>query len=343
MVRFIKLLIVGIAFLFSSLMAVESPLIEPEVAVKMIGNNSTQFIMAEKNSMEIIGSQHIDIAKLYKGDVFGHIPCKPFYICPNDIRDDLERLGIKSNQELILYDNHNGVYASTLYMVLESIGHRNMKIFNGGLISVEKLDPNRRIYNKYSSELMEITSFIQQENNVTTNKKLQEKSLELEEKLTVLKPFLLVQKKKNIPTEKAKSSYKIEKDRFDFNHFVGEKKLHEAVQRLRNEGKKSNISIVDACSMMDIVGNKYGSYQPGVNSVDWKEIVNHEKRGFKSHELLEKIFAEAGLKKENTHYVYCMSGSAKAFYLSMALRSVGYNKVKAFIGEWSAWTGDSVE
>ena len=343
MTKFIRILFLSMIFLFSSVMAFDSPLIEPKVAVKMISNSSTQFIMAEKNSMKIIGSQNINIQKLYEGDILGNMPCKPFYICPNSVRNSLERLGIKNNQELILYDNHYGLYATTLYMVLESIGHKNMKIFNGGLLAVEKLDPNRQTYNKYYNELMEMSSLLQKEKNATVMEKFEVKSVDLNQKLSVLKPSLLVQKTKKPLLNKDKSHYKIEKSKFNLNHFLDSKGLKKVVATARKEGEASNVSIIDACSMMDIVGNKYGNYLPGVKSIDWKEMVDSEKKGFKSNDLLEKIFMEAGLKKENNHYVYCMSGSPKAFYVLLALRSAGYNKVKAFTGDWNVWRGDVIE
>ena len=341
MTKFIRLLFLSISCLFSSLMAVDSPLIEPEVAIKMIGNNGTQFIMAEQNSKAIIGSQNIDIYKLYEGDVLGNSPCEPFYVCPKDIHNYLESIGIKTDQELILYDNHYGVYAATLYAVLESIGHKNMKILNGGFVSIKHLDPNQRIYDRYQNELMEIASLMQKEDNATSMEKLALRTLDLKKKLSVLEPFLLVKDIKSIQNKVEKSNYKVEKNKF--NYLVGTKGLRQAVEKVRKEGKKSDTSIIDACSMMDIVGNKYGSYLPGVHNVDWKEIVDIKKRGFKSKDLLEKIFTEAGLEKEKNHYVYCMSGSPKAFYVSLALRSVGYNNVKVFSGDWNMWTGDIIE
>jgi len=343
MARFIKLLFLSILCLFSSLMAMDSVLIEPKVAVKMIGNNGTQFIMAEQNSKVIIGSQYIDSDKLYAGDILGSLPCEPFYSCPKEIQNYLESHGIKKDQELILYDNHYGLYAATLYTVLESIGHKNMKIFNGGLAAIENLDPNKRIYDQYHTELMKISSQIQKEDNATSMEKCAIKTVELNKKLSVLKPFLLVQEKKKVETQKAKSTYKIEKDGFNFTYLVGRQGLLKAVKQVRREGKESNISIIDACSMMDIVGNKYGSYLPGVHSVNWDDMVDREKRVFKSNDLLEKIFTKAGLNKENDNYVYCMAGAPKAFYVMLALRLAGYNKVKAFIGDWNVWRGDMIE
>ncbi|MBU1668629.1 hypothetical protein KKC13_09405 [bacterium] len=343
MVRFVRLLFLSISCLFSSLMAVDSPLIEPEVAVKKIGNNAVQFIMAEKDSMAIIGSQYITIQKLYEGDILGSLPCGPLYICPKEIQNYLQSQGIKKDQELILYDDHYGIYATTLYTVLESIGHKNMKILNGGLVSIENLDPNKRIYDRYYTELMEISSLIQKEDNATSMEKFATKTVDLNKKLSVLKPFLLVQEMKNIQTQKEKSMYKVEKNRLNFTYLVDRQDLLKAVEKVRKEGKESNISIIDACSMMDIVGNKYGNYIPGVNSVNWNDIIDREERGFKSNELLEKIFTKAGLHKENDNYVYCMAGAPKAFYVLLALRSVGYSKVKAFTGDWNVWTGDIIE
>ena len=39
------------------------------------------------------------------------------------------------------------------------------------------------------------------------------------------------------------------------------------------------------------------------------------------------------MSKNDNNYIYCMSGAQKAFYVMMALRELGYSKVKAFIGD----------
>lgn len=343
MTKFIRLLFLSMVLLFSSLMATDATFVEPEVALKKISNNAIEFIMAEKSNVAIIGSQEIESKRLDESDILGHLPCAPLYSCPETIQQYLENLGIKNDQELILYDNSYGVYASTLYMVLESIGHKNIRILNGGVNAIEKLDPNKRIYDKYYTELMDIGTLVQKEDNSTSMKEIAVKTLELEEKLSVLKPFLLVKESTTAEKRTKNSTYKIKKEKFNFNFLASRDDLQKAVEKVRKEGRESNISIIDVCSMMDIVGSQYGTSTSKVKSVDWKELIDQTTNGVQSKDVLEKIFAEAGLNKENRQYVYCMSGSPRAFYVAVALRSVGYDRVKAFIGDWNVWIGDAIE
>lgn len=62
--------------------------------------------------------------------------------------------------------------------------------------------------------------------------------------------------------------------------------------------------------------------------------------GIEPNEVLEKLFNKLKLNKDEQHYIYCMSGAQKAFYVMMALRELGYSKVKAFAGDWNTWEGD---
>ena len=159
----------------------------------------------------------------------------------------------------------------------------------------------------------------------------------LNDKLSVLKPLLLIQKARTERVLDLNKTYNLDRSKFNFDSLVDRDLLKKAVNKVREEGRESNTSILDACSMIDIVGNRYGSYVSDVYSIDWKELVNTKKKSLKSKELLEKMFIEKGLNKKDDIYVYCMAGSQKAFYMALALDEAEYNQVKVFSGDWSVW------
>lgn len=334
------LLVLTIVFSFSSLKAFDSYLLEPEVAVKMINSKNIQFISIGKEKNIIVGSQRVDIKALLDIDIVGNMKCEPFLICPRKLKRYLENKGITSNQELILYDNQYGINAATLYSVLEAIGHNKIKVLNGGYESIQKLDPNKKIYDKYLNEKK--TSLLQ-DNNDSNKEKLMAHIESLNNKLSVLEPLLLVKKFTTISKKDINTTYSLDRSQFNFDYLIDRDLLKKAIYKIKDEGVESNTSILDACSMIDIVGNPYGSYVPGVYSVDWKEIVNVEKRALKSKQFLAEIFIKKGLQKEKDIYVYCMGSSQHAFYMALALREAEYKKVKVFSGDWNVWKGDLVD
>ena len=318
----------------SLLNATESYLLEPEVAVKMINRKNIQFLSIGKEKNIIVGSQRVDIDALFDVDVLGNMKCEPFVICPRKLKKYLEKRGITSDQELILYDSQYGINSATLYAVLKAIGHQHVKVLNGGYKSIQKLDPNQETYDKYLKEKKLIFS---QDNNDSFKKQLMNKVESLNDKLSVLKPLLLIQKVHTGRILDLNKTYNLDRSKFNFDSLVDRDLLKKAVNRVREEGSESNTSILDACSMIDIVGNRYGSYVSDVYSIDWKELVNTKKKSLNSKELLKKMFIKKGLSKEKDIYVYCMEGSQKAFFMALALDESGYEKVKVFSGDWSVW------
>ena len=328
------LLSLAILLSISSLNAFESNLLEPEVAVKMINRKNIQFISIGKDRTLIEGSKSIDINTLFEVDVIGNMKCEPFLICPRKLKKYLEERGISSTQELILYDGQYGITSATFYAVLKAIGHKNVKVLNGGYRSIQELDPNQKTYDKYLKE-KKLSLF--QKNDDSNKEKLMDKMEGLNEKLSVLKPLLLVKEARNLTIQDSNITYDLDRSKFNFDSLVDRDLLKNVVKKVRNKRGESNISIVDACSMIDIVGNPYGGYVSGVHTIDWKDLVNVEKKSLKSKELLEEIFIEKGLNKKDDIYVYCMEGSEKAFYMALALHEAEYNKVKVFSGDWNVW------
>jgi len=317
--------------LFNQILVAEGTIyVEAKIAIKLIEKKDIQFISAQDNIEIIKGSKILNIAALSLPNILGSTPCSPYLICPDKLKNILSDIGVASNQKIILYDNSYGIYAAQLYSALESIGHNNIMILNGGTNSIAKIDPNRKTYVKYYSELNSLMNSM--EDNKTTD------TIEnLKEKLKVLKPLLLVQKEIISIKSLMRKDYKILKK--SKNYFLSKSDLLRAVEKVRLSSE-SNISIIDVCPMVDIVGDKSGSYISGVTPLSWKKIIDRVEKGIQSKEELVSFFKNHGIKKENSNYLYCMSGSAKALFMMTAMREAGYLKVKTFTGDWNVWVGD---
>jgi len=334
---FKKVLCINIIF-FTSLKAISSPIIEAEAAVKLVNHKGIKFIAAEEDSVAIKGAVTMDVKALYGYSTIGASLCSPFYSCPNRVKNRIEALGINNDDELIIYDKSYGINAATLYSIFESVGHKNIKILNGGYTQIKKLDPNQESYDEYSADLNKIKGLLNSEKNIELIEKHKSDIKSLKKILSVLKPLLLIESVKT--QEVNRSSYTMNNELFNLKYLLEKPVLSKAIETLHKDRNESNITIVDSCNMIDIVGSTNGSYLPGVTSIYWKKLVDSKKQGLKSKELLEKLFENAGLNSEKSIYLYCMSGSEKSFYLQIALRLAGYDNVKVFTGNWDVWTRD---
>ena len=295
--------------------------IDAKLAIQMIEKRDITFVVAEKMKEIIRGSKMVDTSTLFSSSILGDMPCSPLYSCPLAVEKKLSKLGIKRDDFLVLYDKSYGVYASTLYSILESLGHQKMTILNGGAEAISKIDPNQKLYNKYIDEIINLS------------KEEKSKLEDIQKKLDILKPHLLVQKK-SLETSKIleKNSYKIGKGNIDF--LLSNNDLKKVIREAQMGDK--NITIVDTCPMVDIVGNKYGNYELGVKPFSWKKVIDIEDNRIKSKEELNELFNS--FKKDKEYTLYCMEDSSKALFMMTVMRYIGYNNVKAFTGNWSVWT-----
>jgi thiosulfate/3-mercaptopyruvate sulfurtransferase len=107
-----------------------------------------------------------------------------------------------------------------------------------------------------------------------------------------------------------------------------------------NEVKKSirnkNVTIVDARSREEYVGSEVRAARrghiPSAVNIDWED--NVEKAVFKSKEKLSKIYSN--IPKNSQVITYCQGGyrASNAF---IALKLLGYKKVKLYLGSWGEW------
>jgi thiosulfate/3-mercaptopyruvate sulfurtransferase len=75
---------------------------------------------------------------------------------------------------------------------------------------------------------------------------------------------------------------------------------------------------------------------PGASWLEWTEFINHG-RGFRKDRRISGVLKEKGLHKNQEIVTYCHRGAraAAAYY---ALRALGYNNVKNYIGSWHEWS-----
>jgi thiosulfate/3-mercaptopyruvate sulfurtransferase len=107
-----------------------------------------------------------------------------------------------------------------------------------------------------------------------------------------------------------------------------------------NEVNKSithkNVVIVDARSRREYNGSDVRSARrghiPSAVNIDW--VTNIENSVFKSHEKLSVIYSK--VPKDAQVITYCQGGyrAANAF---VALKTLGYKKVKMYLGSWGEW------
>ena len=97
-----------------------------------------------------------------------------------------------------------------------------------------------------------------------------------------------------------------------------------------------NIKIVDARSREEYVGSEVRAVRsghiPSAVNIDW--IRNIEKDVFKSKEKLSKVYSK--IPKDSQVITYCQGGY-RAAHAFVALKILGYKKVKMYLGSWGEW------
>jgi thiosulfate/3-mercaptopyruvate sulfurtransferase len=106
----------------------------------------------------------------------------------------------------------------------------------------------------------------------------------------------------------------------------------EVIKSLSNK----NVTIVDARSKEEYAGSDVRSARrghiPTAVNIDWNR--NIEKYVFKSNQKLSKIYSK--IPRNSQVITYCQGGyrAANAF---VALKNLGYKKVKMYLGSWGEW------
>ncbi len=108
---------------------------------------------------------------------------------------------------------------------------------------------------------------------------------------------------------------------------------------LRDRLDTPDVAILDTRSEGEYQGTtvraKRGGAVPGAVHVEWTRNLD-ETGAFKSGEQLQEMYAEAGIAREQEVVSYCQGGY-RAAHSYLALRLIGYGRVRNYIGSWKEW------
>jgi thiosulfate/3-mercaptopyruvate sulfurtransferase len=100
--------------------------------------------------------------------------------------------------------------------------------------------------------------------------------------------------------------------------------------------RNKNVKIVDARAREEYVGSAVRAARkghiPSAVNIDWNG--NIEKDIFKSKQKLSKIYSK--IPKNSQVITYCQGGY-RAAHAFVALKILGYRKVKMYLGSWGEW------
>jgi len=84
-----------------------------------------------------------------------------------------------------------------------------------------------------------------------------------------------------------------------------------------------------------VVRSARGGAIPGAVHLEWSE--NLDERGFfKSAEALEKMYLDRNIHRDQEVIPYCQGGY-RAAHTYLALRLIGFNRVRNYLGSWGEW------
>jgi thiosulfate/3-mercaptopyruvate sulfurtransferase len=336
----------------SALFGSNVKLIEPEEAIKLIGDKKVVFVSGDDGDAyhngHIVGSVEMYAHHLHHSDKMGNMHCAPLYQCPKEAQEYIRSKGIRNDQMIIAYDNFRGPNATGVHSFFESFGHADVRVLNGGFDGIKAIDPNQKVYDKLKDEAKELkkkAKVAKKDGNKEEEKKLKDEEKALKAQMKELEPKLLIQ-----PGSEPKyvvSDYVIDESKINQTYITDKVEVKKAMDDILAKGEASKYVIIDTRGMEEIIGEKKmdnvarGGHIPGSKFIEWKNITDMEsKKSFKSLEGMQKVFDKAGIKKDQTIYAYCMVGAGRGSHIISALRLLGYENVKVFTGSWDTWGND---
>ena len=327
-------------------------LIEGIDAIKLIDNPDVVFISGDSHSLyesnHITGSREMYAHHIHESNGEGFMECAPMFMCISRAEQYLRRKGIRNNQLVIAYDNFKGPNASGVYAFFESIGHKNLKLLNGGYAAIKKVDPKQIEFNALKKQRKLLKREARKENkngNIEKSNKLKAEAKNLKKKMKSLKPHLLIVKGKE--KKHKESDYTI--DKFALNiQFVADKyEVEYAMHDILEKRENSKYVIIDTRSLIEIIGERKmdnvarGGHIPGAIPIEWKNITDFKnKKSFKDKASMQRVFDKMHITKDQTIYTYCQVGVGRGSHIAAALRILGYKNVKVFSGSWDVWGND---
>lgn len=112
-----------------------------------------------------------------------------------------------------------------------------------------------------------------------------------------------------------------------------------SIDFIKEHLEDAGVVFVDARSREEYRGIRVrarrGGAIPGAVHVEWKRNLTPEGK-FKIHEALGKIYLEEGVAPEKEIVTYC-HGGYRSSHTYLALRLLGYPKVRNYLGSWAEW------
>src|SRR5918994_2304524 len=107
---------------------------------------------------------------------------------------------------------------------------------------------------------------------------------------------------------------------------------------------KKNVSILDTRSRAEYVGTQVraarGGAIPGAIHIEWTDNLDVSGK-FKPDAELEAMYSRAGITADKEVISYCQGGY-RAAHSYIALRLIGFAKIRNYIGSWKEW-GDRAD
>ena len=107
---------------------------------------------------------------------------------------------------------------------------------------------------------------------------------------------------------------------------------------------KKDISILDTRSRAEYVGRQIraarGGAIPGAIHIEWTDNLNNSGK-FKTDAELTAMYSRAGITADKEVISYCQGGY-RAAHSYLALRLIGFPKIRNYIGSWKEW-GDRAD
>lgn len=339
----------GAILTLSMLWGSQVQLIEPEEAIKLIGDKDVIFISGDGADIysinHIVGSVEMAAHHLHHSDIMGNMHCAPLYNCPKEAQEYIRSKGVRNDQLIIAYDNFRGPNATGVYSFFESFGHKKIKLLNGGFNGIQAIDPNQIKFNELKKQRKELKGQIKQEKDAAKLAGLKKQDDDLKAQMKALEAKLLVQRGDEPKHEP--SDYTIDLNALDTEYIADKNEVKKAVDDILKNGKESKFAVIDTRSMDEIIGERKmdnvarGGHIPGATFLEWTHITDMDNRkSFKSNEAMQKVFDQAGIRKDQTIYAYCQVGTGRSSHIITALRLLGYKNVKVFTGSWDAWGND---
>ncbi|HMF97172.1 MAG TPA: sulfurtransferase [Vicinamibacterales bacterium] len=104
---------------------------------------------------------------------------------------------------------------------------------------------------------------------------------------------------------------------------------------------KAGTKIVDARTVNEIEGRdlrniRRGGFVPSSIPVYWEDLLDAQRRTFKSADELKQIYESRGIRPSDEVIAYCQVGMRASVDL-FALHLIGYSKLRNYYGAWEEW------